>query len=148
MKAVILAAGEGKRLRPITSSKPKPMIPLLGRPILEYTIRGLKNAGIDHILIIVGSEKVPREVYDKADFNIAIGHQPHSEVAALAIFLDRYFEGTELNKKFDGKLKIQGSSRGKKVVEKNKKRYPTREECLKILKSHGCSNKVIKHILQ
>ena len=35
MKAVILAAGEGKRLRPITSSSPKPMIPLLGKPLLE-----------------------------------------------------------------------------------------------------------------
>jgi UDP-N-acetylglucosamine diphosphorylase/glucosamine-1-phosphate N-acetyltransferase len=54
MKAVILAAGEGKRLRPITSSKPKPMIPLLGNPILEHTILGLKAAGINHFLLIVG----------------------------------------------------------------------------------------------
>ncbi|MFX1240752.1 MAG: bifunctional sugar-1-phosphate nucleotidylyltransferase/acetyltransferase [Promethearchaeota archaeon] len=54
MKAVILAAGEGKRLRPITSLKPKPMIPLLGKPLLEHTIIGLKNAGIDQFLLIVG----------------------------------------------------------------------------------------------
>jgi len=54
MKAVILAAGEGKRLRPITSSKPKPMIPLIGKPLLEHTILGLKNAGITHFLVIVG----------------------------------------------------------------------------------------------
>jgi bifunctional UDP-N-acetylglucosamine pyrophosphorylase/glucosamine-1-phosphate N-acetyltransferase len=57
MKAVILAAGEGNRLRPITSSIPKPMIPLLGKPILEYIVSGLKEAGIDHILIIVGYKK-------------------------------------------------------------------------------------------
>ncbi len=54
MKAVILAAGEGKRLRPITSSIPKPMIPLLGKPLLEHTILGLRKAKIDRILIIVG----------------------------------------------------------------------------------------------
>ena len=46
MKAVILTAGKGKRLMPITSSRPKPMIPLAGKPLLEYTILGLKNAGI------------------------------------------------------------------------------------------------------
>ncbi|MFX0081952.1 MAG: bifunctional sugar-1-phosphate nucleotidylyltransferase/acetyltransferase [Candidatus Hodarchaeota archaeon] len=54
MKAVILAAGEGKRLRPITSSQPKPMIPLIGKPLLEHTIIGLKEAGIDHIILIIG----------------------------------------------------------------------------------------------
>jgi bifunctional UDP-N-acetylglucosamine pyrophosphorylase/glucosamine-1-phosphate N-acetyltransferase len=57
MKAVILAAGEGKRLRPITSTIPKPMIPLLGKPLLEHIVLGLKNAGIDNILIIVGYKK-------------------------------------------------------------------------------------------
>ena len=54
MKAVILAAGEGKRLRPITSTRPKPMIPIAGKPFLEHTIQFLKSAGIDQILLIVG----------------------------------------------------------------------------------------------
>jgi len=54
MKAVILAAGEGNRLKPITSTRPKPMIPLIGKPLLEHTILGLSDAGIDEILIIVG----------------------------------------------------------------------------------------------
>jgi len=54
MKAVILAAGKGKRLMPITSSRPKPMIPLAGKPLLEHTILGLKDAGVDEILLIVG----------------------------------------------------------------------------------------------
>lgn len=54
MKAVILAAGKGKRLRPITATKPKPMIPLAGKPLLEHIILGLKNAGIEHVLIITG----------------------------------------------------------------------------------------------
>ncbi|MFX1355703.1 MAG: bifunctional sugar-1-phosphate nucleotidylyltransferase/acetyltransferase [Promethearchaeota archaeon] len=54
MKAVILAAGKGKRLRPITSTRPKPMIPIAGKPLLEYTLQGLKRAGIDHVLLVVG----------------------------------------------------------------------------------------------
>jgi len=75
------------------------------------------------LLVVVGSTKVPREIYDKADHNIAIGHQPHSEVAALAIFLDRYFQGLELKKDFKGKLKIVGSAKGKTVLESNNNEY-------------------------
>ena len=54
MKAVLLAAGKGKRLKPITSSRPKPLISIAGKPLLEHTILGLKEAGIDSILLIVG----------------------------------------------------------------------------------------------
>ncbi|MFW9824147.1 MAG: bifunctional sugar-1-phosphate nucleotidylyltransferase/acetyltransferase [Candidatus Thorarchaeota archaeon] len=51
---MILAAGKGERLVPITSSRPKPMIPLAGKPLLEHAILGLKNAGVDEILLVVG----------------------------------------------------------------------------------------------
>src|SRR3989338_1953955 len=68
-----------------------------------------------NILLIVGGEKVHWEVYQLADYNIAVTNQPHSEVAALAIFLDRYFSGKELNKKFSGKIRIIPQERGKKV---------------------------------
>ena len=69
------------------------------------------------ILVIVGSEKVPAEVYQLADYNVAIGNQPHSEVSALAVFLDRFFEGRELVKEFkDARLKIIPQKRGKKVI--------------------------------
>jgi UDP-N-acetylglucosamine diphosphorylase/glucosamine-1-phosphate N-acetyltransferase len=54
MKAVVLAAGKGKRLRPITSTRPKPMILIGNKPLLEHTILGLKSAGIKKILLIVG----------------------------------------------------------------------------------------------
>ena len=72
------------------------------------------------LLIVVGAEKVPGYVYEMADFNISIGNQPHSEVAALAIFLDRYNEGSWQRKKFNGKLEILPSNRGKKVISKEK----------------------------
>lgn len=69
------------------------------------------------LLVVVGGKKVPREVYELADFNIAIGNQPHSEVAALAVFLDRLFKGQELVREFKGaKLKVIPAARGKRVV--------------------------------
>ena len=85
---------------------------------IDDVIDKIKKNSKVNLLIIVGSEKVPRDVYDMADYNVAIGHQPHSEVAALAVFLDRYFEGMELKKDFNGKLKVLGTAKGKKVIEK------------------------------
>lgn len=68
------------------------------------------------ILVVVGSRKVPRIFYEIADYNVAIGHQPHSEVSALAVFLDRLYEGRELHFKFENaKIEIIPSPRGKKV---------------------------------
>ncbi len=70
------------------------------------------------LLIVVGAEKVPRDVYDMADYNIAVGNQPHSEVAALAIFLDRYFHGKELKRDFeDAKVKVIPQERGKRAIQ-------------------------------
>ncbi len=68
------------------------------------------------ILVIVGAEKVPGEVFRLVDYNIAIGNQPHSEVSALALFLDRLTQGNWLNKEIRGKLRVIPSEREKKVV--------------------------------
>ena len=66
------------------------------------------------LLIVVGAEKVPGIVYEVADYNVAISNQPHSEVAALAVFLDRLFEGKELEKEFiNARLKIIPCEKGK-----------------------------------
>ena len=53
------------------------------------------------LLAVVGSEKVPFDVYEAADWNIAVTNQPHSEVAGLAVFLDRLFEGRELDREWE-----------------------------------------------
>mgnify|MGYP000147270295 CR=1 FL=1 len=75
------------------------------------------------ILLIVGSQKVPSEFYKIADYNVAIGNQPHSEVAALAVFLYKFFEGKCLLKEYkSAKLKIIPQKRGKKVVWGDEKR--------------------------
>lgn len=70
------------------------------------------------LLIVVGAEKVPGEVYKLAHYNVAVGNQPHSEVAALAVFLDRYLSGNGLRKKFDGKIEIVPQKYGKKVMKR------------------------------
>jgi len=83
---------------------------------VDEVIEQLRSLGRD-LLVIVGAEKVPRVFYELADFNVAIGHQPHSEVAALAVFLDRLFGGRELRLICpDAKLYIVPQQRGKRVV--------------------------------
>ncbi|MFC2143651.1 tRNA (cytidine(56)-2'-O)-methyltransferase [Candidatus Aenigmatarchaeota archaeon] len=66
-----------------------------------------------NLIIIIGSEKVPREVYDLADYNIAVTNQPHSEVAALAIFLHSIGRKAKHTK---AKYKIVPHPKGKNVV--------------------------------
>ncbi|MDG5776133.1 sugar phosphate nucleotidyltransferase [Haloarculaceae archaeon H-GB1-1] len=55
--AVVLAAGEGTRLRPLTRNRPKPMLPAANRPILEYVFDALVDAGIDRIVAVVGYKR-------------------------------------------------------------------------------------------
>jgi tRNA (cytidine56-2'-O)-methyltransferase len=87
---------------------------MYGLPVNDVIPKIPKNKDL---MIIVGAEKVPREVYEIADFNVAVGNQPHSEVAALAIFLDRFLEGKELKMDFENaKMKVIPQERGKKVV--------------------------------
>jgi tRNA (cytidine56-2'-O)-methyltransferase len=74
-------------------------------------------SNLDNLLVIVGAEKVESWYYHVADYNIAISNQPHSEVAALAIFLDRIYKGEELNIVFrDSKFLIVPQKAGKKVI--------------------------------
>src|SRR3954463_8388002 len=53
MKAVIMAGGEGTRLRPLTSNQPKPLMPLVNRPMMEHIVRLLKQHGFDDIVVTV-----------------------------------------------------------------------------------------------
>ncbi len=60
---------------------------------IDDEIEGLREEFEDQdLLVIVGAEKVPRWVYTHVDYNISVGNQPHSEIAALAVFLDRVQE--------------------------------------------------------
>jgi tRNA (cytidine56-2'-O)-methyltransferase len=70
------------------------------------------------ILVIVGAEKVPGEIYGLADYNVAVTGQPHSEISSLALFLDHLFAGMELKNEFPGaKIHIIPSKAGKQTEE-------------------------------
>src|SRR5919199_5329683 len=51
MKAVVMAGGEGTRLRPLTSNRPKPLVPILNKPIAQHIIEHLKRAGVTDIVV-------------------------------------------------------------------------------------------------
>ena len=53
MDAVLLAAGKGTRLRPLTVSRPKPMVPVANVPIMQYQLNLLEKAGVDRVIVAV-----------------------------------------------------------------------------------------------
>ncbi|MFC4245633.1 sugar phosphate nucleotidyltransferase [Natribaculum luteum] len=74
VSAVVLAAGEGRRLEPLTNRRPKPMVPVANRPILEYVVSAIADAGIDRIVLVVGyqQERIRNHFGDGNDWGIDI----------------------------------------------------------------------------
>ena len=88
---------------------------MYGEPVQNVTAH-IKDSKKDK-LVVVGGPRVPTEVYQKADWNVAVTSQPHSEVSALALFLHLLFEGQELDLEFEGgEIKVLPSPKGKKVI--------------------------------
>ncbi len=72
----------------------------------------------DPMMVVVGAEKVPFEVYTEATHNVAVTNQPHSEIAALAVLLDRVFAGAELDREWAGARKqVLPKETGKQVID-------------------------------
>lgn len=96
-----------------------------GGVVVHLTMYGLNLPDIigdirphSKILVIVGAEKVPGEIYGLADYNVAVTGQPHSEISSLALFLDHLFAGTELKNEFPGAhIRIIPSKAGKQTEE-------------------------------
>ncbi len=97
-----------------------------GLPLMNAVGEIRKKAANKKIVVVIGAEKVPSEVYKLADYNISVTNQPHSEVAALALFLHELSRGKELlesrqKKAFaKARLRIVPQARGKKVVNRRK----------------------------
>jgi tRNA (cytidine56-2'-O)-methyltransferase len=71
------------------------------------------------VLVVVGAEKVPFSVYERADWNVAVTNQPHSEVASLAVFLDHLFESEQLDREWDDADRaVVPQSEGKRVEDR------------------------------
>jgi UDP-N-acetylglucosamine diphosphorylase / glucose-1-phosphate thymidylyltransferase / UDP-N-acetylgalactosamine diphosphorylase / glucosamine-1-phosphate N-acetyltransferase / galactosamine-1-phosphate N-acetyltransferase len=73
-KAVILAAGKGTRMRELTLSMPKPMVEVSGKPVLSYILEGLRDAGVQKILVVIGYRKEVVMDYfrDGSEFGVEI----------------------------------------------------------------------------
>jgi len=76
MKAVILAAGEGRRLKPLTNLRPKPMIPIANRPLLEHVVTAVVEAGVTEIVLVVGYKRERIQSYfgDGEEWNVDISY--------------------------------------------------------------------------
>lgn len=86
MKAVIMAGGKGTRLRPLTNTVPKPMVPLIDRPVLEYSLRLLKKNGISDVAITLGylPEKITQYFGDGSRFGVRLRYYYEKEPLGTA----------------------------------------------------------------
>jgi len=78
MECVVLAAGEGRRMRPLTATRPKVMLPLANRPILEHLITAARDAGIRDFVLVVGyrEQEIRDHFGDGSRFGIRIRYVP------------------------------------------------------------------------
>ncbi|MFA5332070.1 MAG: tRNA (cytidine(56)-2'-O)-methyltransferase [Methanoregula sp.] len=96
-----------------------------GGKVVHLTMYGINLPDIigeikpeQKLLVVVGAEKVPGEMYGLADYNVAVTGQPHSEISSLALFLDHLQEGNEFACTFpDAKIRIIPSRAGKQTEE-------------------------------
>jgi NDP-sugar pyrophosphorylase family protein len=86
MRAMILAAGFGTRLKPLTLSLPKPMFPVLNRPLLEHTLNLLKSQGIQDIIVNVHHlpEKIIEHFGNGSDFGVRLQFSREEEILGTA----------------------------------------------------------------
>ena len=98
MKAVIMAGGRGTRIQSVASDIPKPMIPVLGKPVLQYQIENLKRCGFDDIILVTGYLCDPIIEYfgDGRSFGVNISYfneeRPMGTAGALHYLKDRLKE--------------------------------------------------------
>lgn len=87
MKGVILSGGHGTRLRPLTHTGPKQLIPIANKPVIEYAIEDLRDAGITDIGIILGTNmpnKIKEELGDGSKYDVNITYIMQGEPKGLA----------------------------------------------------------------
>ena len=86
MKAVILAAGEGNRLNPLTLTRPKHLIPIGGKPLLEHLLTSLKTIGFKEVLIVTHymEERIREFFGDGTKFGLKLEYVFQKEIAGTA----------------------------------------------------------------
>lgn len=135
MKAVILAAGEGSRLRPLTNRRPKPMLPVGNKPLLESVVEAVSAAGVTEIVLVVGYQRERIQSYfgDGDHWNVDItyavqekqlgtGHallqaEPYIDSDFITLNGDRYIESRIVEDVIDEHLETGESCLGVTRVE-------------------------------
>ena len=86
MNAMILAAGRGERLRPLTDACPKPLLQINGKPLIVYHLEALKKAGLDRVVINVSwlAEMIQQSLGDGSQFGLSIAYSHESEALETA----------------------------------------------------------------
>src|ERR1700751_871117 len=86
MKAMVMAAGAGTRLRPLTFSVPKPMVPVANRPVLEYTLENLRRHGVTDLVLNLHShpDLIRRHFKNGAAWGVRIRYSHEPELLGTA----------------------------------------------------------------
>ncbi len=86
LKAIVMAGGEGTRLRPLTVNRPKPMVPICNRPVMEYVLELLKRHGVDTVIVTLHylAEEVVSYFGDGSDFGLHIIYSVEDEPLGTA----------------------------------------------------------------
>ena len=100
MKAMIMAAGRGERMRPLTDSKPKPLLEVRGKPLIVHHLQALANAGFDDVVVNLSwlGGQIREYLGDGRSFGVRIAYSPEPEplevaggiVQALDLLSDRF----------------------------------------------------------
>ena len=118
MKAVIMAGGQGTRLRSVSGDLPKPMVPVLGKAVLAYQIECLRQNGIEEIFLIIGyrGEAIREYFGDGSSFGVTKVKSPEEFLPAVdyafaegkTVIAEKFISGREIDDAvyFDGKQVI------------------------------------------
>ncbi|MED5371179.1 MAG: glucose-1-phosphate thymidylyltransferase [Myxococcota bacterium] len=113
MKALILAGGKGSRLRPLTATRSKQLLPVAGRPLLHYAVQAVRDAGCHEIGVIVGDTgpEIQAALGDGSAFGVSITllHQPEPLGLAHALLVAEPFLGAQPFLMFLGDNLLQGA---------------------------------------
>lgn len=82
IQAIILVAGRGERLRPLTTFRPKPLLPLAGKPLLGWALRALERSGVHNVTLVTGYRAGQVERYVRSEFGHLDVHFTRNEVYA------------------------------------------------------------------
>ncbi len=81
MMAMVLAAGRGERMRPLTESRPKALLEVAGRPLIEHHLESLKAAGIDNVVVNLGwhGEQIAERIGSGAAWGLTVAYSPEGD---------------------------------------------------------------------